>query len=529
MKARHSSPPAPGRAPAHQVPSGAIIQLADVEGKRLVEDSADVVIIGSGAAGATAARVLSEAGLDVIVIEEGSHIPTEAFRSDAYASFKHMWRDMGFQVAEGRAFTPVLQGRTVGGTTVINGAIIHRLPEPIYDAWAAESAVDRSFSYADLDRIFDQLDGELSVGTAPDGVFGENNRLMQIGVEGIGAQGNRIRRNVKGCDGTAHCNQGCPAARKQSMNVSYIPRALEHGARVYAQCRAETILIRDGRAAGVEGRFRDAVSRRAGPKFRVHARRAVFLCASAIQTPQLLQAHRLGRASGLVGQRLQAHPGSGVVGVFEQPVRISFGATQGYESTHFWHERMKFESVGMPLEFAAARLPGIGPELMQQLESFNHLAIWGVQVRAQAHGTVQRGLFGGTSIAYDMLDSDVDLLKLGVHRLIAMMFAAGAKQVLPGVHGLPDSISSLAEADALLTLPSDPRRFHCIAAHLFGTARLGLSKQSSVVNLNGEVHELPGLYVTDSSIFPTNIGVNPQHSICALSWLLSERLANRFV
>lgn len=512
-----------------EAPSGAIVQLADVESKALVEDSADVVIIGSGAAGATAARVLSEAGLDVILIEEGSHIPTEQLRSDAYSSFKHMWRDMGFQVAEGRAFTPVLQGRTVGGTTVINGAIIHRLPEPIYDNWAAENAVDRSFSYADLDRIFDQLDRELSVGTAPDAVFGENNRLMQLGVEGIGAKGNRIRRNVKACDGSAHCNQGCPAERKQSMNVSYIPRALAHGARIYAQCLAETILTKDGRAAGVEGRFRDAVSRRKGPNLRVHARRAVLLCASAIQTPQLLQASRIGRASGLVGQRLQTHPGTGVVGIFEQPVRLSFGATQGFETTHFWHERMKFESVGMPLEFAAARLPGIGPELMRELESFNHLAIWGVQVRAQAHGTVQRTLFGGTSINYDLLDSDVDLLKRGVYRLISMMFAAGAKQVLPGIHGLPDRISSVDEAEPLLRLPSDPRRFHCIAAHLFGTARMGLAKHQSVVNLNGEVHELPGLYVTDSSVFPTNIGVNPQHSICALSWLWSERLANRYV
>src|SRR5690606_33018435 len=107
--------------------------------------------------------------------------------------------------------------------------------------------VDKSFSYRQLTDIFDRLDRELSVGPAPDAVFGVNNQLMQLGVEAIGARGNRIQRNVKDCQGSAHCNQGCPTGRKQSMDVSYVPRALERGARLYAQCRAETILSKSGR------------------------------------------------------------------------------------------------------------------------------------------------------------------------------------------------------------------------------------------------------------------------------------------
>ncbi|MBX3181433.1 MAG: GMC family oxidoreductase [Polyangiaceae bacterium] len=499
--------------------------LRDVAERALVEDSADVIVIGSGAAGATSARVLSAAGLEVIVLEEGSVL--SAPRSDMYTSFKHHWRDMGLQAAEGRAFTPLLQGRVVGGTTVMNGAIIHRLPEPIYDGWAAEHAVNRSFSYAELERVFDALDRELMVGPAPDAVFGENNRLMQLGVERIGATGNRIQRSVSGCRGSAHCNQGCPTRRKQSMDVSFIPRALEAGARLYYQCRAERVRAKRSRAEAVEGRFVDPVTRARGPRFRFHARRAIVVCASAIQTPGLLAASGVGRRSRLLGERLQAHPGTGVVGVFDAPVKMSFGATQGYESKHFWHERMKFEAVGMPLEFAAARLPGIGPALMQELASFDHLAIWGVQIRAEAQGQVRRGLFGGTSVHYDLTDADVERLKLGVSRLIQMMFAAGAREVLPGVHGLPERISSPDQAAPLAALPSDPRRFHCIAAHLFGTAKLGLSPHSSVVDLQGQVHDSPGLYVMDSSIFPTNLGVNPQHSISALAWLLSERLAER--
>ncbi len=486
-------------------------------------DAADVVIIGSGAAGATAARVLSERGLDVIVLEEGGHVPTAERRSDMYSAFKASWRDMGFQAARGRAFTPVLQGSCVGGTTVINGAIIHRLPEAIHHVWQTQYGLGAALPYRRLAEIFDQLDAELQVGTAPAEVFGENNRLLQLGVERLGMRGNAIRRNVADCDGSAHCNQGCPRARKQSMEVSFLPAAVSQGARVYARAKATRILSRGGHASGVRIHVHGDPKRR----YDVVARRAVILAASAIQSPLLLSDSGVGRRSRLVGRRLQAHPGTGVVGVFDDPVDISSGATQGYESTHYWDERMKFEAVSMPLEFAAARLPSIGSALKRELSLFKHLAIWGVQVRAEAHGRVGRGLFGGKRIDYDLGDRDVETLKLGVLRLIELMFAAGAREVMPGVHGLPARISSLDDAAGLLGLSADPRRFHCIAAHLFGTAVMGPDPSSSVVGVDFQAHDLASLFVIDSSVFPTNLGVNPQHSICAVAWLASEQLADR--
>jgi choline dehydrogenase-like flavoprotein len=463
----------------------------------------------------------------VVVIEEGPHVPTEELRSDMYTGFKRVWREMGFQVAEGRAFTPILQGRCVGGTTAINGAIIHRLPEAIHHVWAEEHGLGEALPYPELERIFDRLDTELGVGTAPDAVFGNNNRLMEQAVRELGIGGNRIRRNVKDCQGSAHCNQGCPTGRRQSMNNSYVPRAIVAGARLYATCKVERILTAGGRAVGVAGRFADPVSGEMGPKLVARARHAVIIAASAIQTPLLLAENGIGKSSGLVGERLQAHPGSGVVGIFDEPVQMWSGATQGYETTHYWNERMKFETVGMPLEFGAARLPGVGPELMHQLGDYGHLAIWGVQVRAQAHGRVRRSFLGKTQIQYDMTDADIRVLKLGVRRLVEMMFAAGAREVLPGVHGLPERVRSVDAVEPIFGLPDDPRLFHCIAAHLFGTAVMGLGASSSVVGPDFQCHELAGLYVTDSSVFPTNMGVNPQHSICALSWLASERLAER--
>ncbi|MBU6162352.1 MAG: hypothetical protein KGO50_14645, partial [Myxococcales bacterium] len=60
--------------------------------------------------------------------------------------------------------------------------------------------------------------------------------------------------------------------------------------------------------------------------------------------------------------------------------------------------------------------------------------------------------------------------------------------------------------------------------HMFGTAVMSADPAKSVVNPMGECHDLPGCYVADSSIFPTNMGVNPAHTISAIAWLIAERL-----
>jgi choline dehydrogenase-like flavoprotein len=82
------------------------------------------------------------------------------------------------------------------------------------------------------------------------------------------------------------------------------------------------------------------------------------------------------------------------------------------------------------------------------------------------------------------------------------------------------------EMDALDGIDNNPNRYHGIASHMFGTAVMGADPARSVVGFDGQAHEMPGLYVMDSSTFPTNLGVNPQNSIIAWSWLTSEKLAN---
>jgi choline dehydrogenase-like flavoprotein len=181
----------------------------------------------------------------------------------------------------------------------------------------------------------------------------------------------------------------------------------------------------------------------------------------------------------------------------------------------------------MPVEIIAARMPAVGPALWRELQKLGHLAAWGVQVRARAHGRVRRDIFGVPRISYSMSAEDVATLKLAITRLAEMMFAAGAREVMPGVFGIPERVRSFDEMRAIADVPNDPRYFHCILSHLFGTATMGTDPRASVVAPDGQAHDLAGLYVADASVFPTNMGVNPQHSISAIAWLTAERIANQ--
>lgn len=492
---------------------------------RTVDDIADVVIVGSGAAGATAARVLAEAGLEVVVLEEGPAVPAAELRPDFHSGQARVWRDGGAQVARGRALMPLLQGVCVGGSTAINGAIIHRIPETILGGWLkADPGLAVTVDPERLGEIWDRMDEELGVGPAPPDVLGENNRLLGVGARALGVDAAPIRRNVIGCEGSARCLQGCPTARRQSMNISYIPRAVAHGARVYTCAWAQRVTLGRGRATGVVARLHRGHRGQWCGRLRVRARRAVLIAASAVHTPLLLLRSGLGRTSGLVGRRFQAHPGTAVLGVFDDPVRMWAGATQGYESLHWWDERMKIETLALPPELGAVRLPALGAPLIRRLAEYGHVAQWAVQVRALAMGSVVHGLGGRAVVRYDLTPADVRVLKLGVLRLCELLFAAGAREVLPGVHGLPPSVRSMDELAPLGELPDSPQLFHCIASHMFGTAVMASAPKMGVTSPTGELWDCPGAYVIDSSVFPSNLGVNPQHAIAGLAWRLAERL-----
>lgn len=488
-----------------------------------LQDEADFVIVGTGAGGATAARVLSEAGYSLALIEEGAYLKPEDRPRELVDAMALAVRGMATLATDSLQPMPLLQGKAVGGSTAINSGIIWRLPEDVRRDWVANWGLGAIASQAALDRAFDRIEDELMIGPTEASIAGENNLLMQQAAEKLGLPGHVIVRNSKACKGSQRCLQGCPNGARQSMDVSYVPRAIEKGARLHTRCHVERVVFEGTRAVGVLGYVTDESGQRAGT-FDVRARLGVIVAASAIWSPLLLA--KSGVRHPLLGERFSAHPGAAVVGRFDQPVHMGFGASQGYE-VPMRDRGFKLEALALPPDMLAARLPGAGRVWQERLSALGHYAQWGGNVRMEALGRVRSSWLDGVSVRYEPTARDLAKIREVLVLTGRMMFAAGATEVYPGVAGFPEVVRSEKEMLALESAPLLRPQVHLVASHLFGTACASSDPSKGVVGADLSVHGRQGLYVMDASVFPTNLGVNPQHSIMGLVMVAAEQLAER--
>jgi choline dehydrogenase-like flavoprotein len=185
---------------------------------------------------------------------------------------------------------------------------------------------------------------------------------------------------------------------------------------------------------------------------------------------------------------------------------------------------IKFEALGYDMSLVATRLKGVGRALSADIEDMAHQAHWGAAIRARSRGRV--GMFlGRPHVALTLSSSDMQLVRRGVSVLGQMMLAAGADYVEPGVHGCPQRISDRAEMERFETTgPTDPKSYMMAVTHMFGSCAMGSDPDRSVVRPDFRHHRIECLYVADSSVFPTNIGVNPQTSIIALATVCGRRV-----
>jgi choline dehydrogenase-like flavoprotein len=205
---------------------------------------------------------------------------------------------------------------------------------------------------------------------------------------------------------------------------------------------------------------------------------------------------------------------------------MGFGVTQAYE-VPLLDLGVKLESISMPPEMLAARLPGVGAEWQSRLDQLDRYAQWAAVTRMRALGQVRPSRLGGVRVRYEPLADDIQRLKQALALTVRMMFAAGATEVYPGVARLPDVLTCPDQADWITDPKVQRRDLHLVASHHFGTACAGSDPRRSVVDPRLQSHALPGLFVMDASVFPTNLGVNPQHSIMAVVFRAAEWLAEQ--
>ena len=141
--------------------------MTHIDGRQLrgvFEREADVVVVGSGPAGASAAREMARHGASVVVVETGRWVQPKEYLRGAWASMSDLYRAAGTSVVMGSAPIPYLQAKMVGGSSPINGAICWRMPRDVYDGWVhADPALGDGLPWDVLSDTTDELEERLGL------------------------------------------------------------------------------------------------------------------------------------------------------------------------------------------------------------------------------------------------------------------------------------------------------------------------------------------------------------------------------
>lgn len=478
----------------------------------------DVLVIGSGAGGATVADSLTAAGHDVVLVEEGPYIHHRTVPDSIPDGILKMWRAGGLTAGFGKPPISYVEGRCVGGGTEINSAIMQTVDDPILDDWARRFQID-DFS-ADVMRPYYQRAAQTISASFTQGDLGEASDMLLRGARALDWQAKPLERAQHHCVGTNLCTIGCPTGAKQSMSATAIPRALSRGMRLLAECRVKSIVL-DGRrvtrvlteARGHDGQMHKAEIR---PKH-------VFLCAGAIHTPALL------RRAGLthnIGNTLRMHPTVKILAHFDRDIDAHRSRLPLYAVTEFMPDQRIGGSIFQPGFFGMA----VAEDYQNRawlLPEWRRCGIYYAMARSQAKGTI-RTLPGCNEplVRYALAPNDWRNLGAGLSHAARLMFAAGATHVYPAVAG-HKGWTTPEDCDEFLEMPLPAARTNLMTIHLFSSCPPGRDEATSATDSFGRVHGVTNLTVADASIIPEAPGVNPQLTVIALAFRAAEAFLAR--
>ncbi|WP_426176344.1 GMC family oxidoreductase N-terminal domain-containing protein [Massilia sp. TWR1-2-2] len=509
-----------------------VIDGARLRAGRTIE--ADVVIVGSGAGGGVSAEMLAQAGLKVVIVEEGALKSSSDFKMREAEAYPALYQESGARKTRDKAIN-ILQGRTVGGSTTVNWTSSFRTPDATLAHWQRRFGL-ADYSSAALAPWFARMEARLGVApwlTPPN----ENNDLLQRGAARLGIATGAIRRNVKGCWNLGYCGMGCPTNAKQSMLVTTIPSALDHKATLITRMRAERLVFRGDAvdhlvcsALGADGLAPT------GHTVLLRARHFV-VAGGAINSPALLLRSRAPDPHGLLGRRTFLHPTAVSGAVFAQRVDGHAGAPQTIYSDHFLDSVPLGGAIGYKLEapplhplLLATTLAGFGQAHAQMMQQFPHVHALLALLRDGFHaesagGSVALQADGAPVLDYPVTPYVWDGVRRALLSMAEIQFAAGATSVQP-MHEMAANYTSWAAAkQGIAGLPYRSHVTRLVSAHVMGGCGMSPDPRLGVTGPDGRYHGVRNLSVHDGSLFPTSIGANPQLTIYAVTARLADALA----
>ncbi len=495
------------------------------------ELTAEICIVGSGSAGATAAWDLARAGRAVVVLEEGSDLTGTALTQRDAGMYDRLYMDRGGRATADLSVS-VLQGRVLGGGGVVNACDVVPIPEGVLRHWQRRRGL-ADWSPEALAPFQARALADLSASRPgwDDPLVNANNRLLRRGADALGWRGELMMHNRVGCAGIGSCLLGCPVDAKRNPRFVAVPGAVEAGARFLLRGRAVRIEGAGLAQKTVRVRRLDASGHREVGELAVRAP-VVILAANAVGSAELLLRSGIGNAH--VGRHLSLQPQLPVTALFDEEVRFFRGIPQSFAVTEF--ERLddeahgwwgyRIEAIAGTPGIVASLLPRLGPQGKAWMSRYAHFGAVLCLAPDEPRGRVEVERSGRLRIRYALDEEQRRRYREAARNAARMFLAAGAREVLvPAVP--PVSIRSEADLARIDAISLRPASAPLLSAHQQGGVRCAPSPRDGAADPDGQIHGTRDVYVFDSSGFPSSAASHTMAPIIAFAHHLAARLEAR--
>jgi choline dehydrogenase-like flavoprotein len=502
-----------------------------------IVETADVCIIGSGAAGAVLAKELVETGKRVVLLERGGYHEGKDMNQRDADMIPLLWKNSGFNFDDTLRIA-IAQGCCLGGSTIINDAVCFDIPTRVKEEWRSLGV---NFEEQEWSSHLDRVKNILHVSEVADDELNRNNKMLREGAKRLGLKDHRKNfRNCINCMQCGFCHLGCHYETKQNVLVTYIHQALEQAdsnMKVYCNCKVEKIDYSGDTVQGIEGDF---INIDGTKSFRIRVNsKILIISAGAIASTKILLLNGISQSTA--GKGLCLHPGIQVIGDFDYEIKGNQGIPMAYTVHDFGVTRntdesitnsnydgseFLLESIFLPLTQFSIALSGSGIwEHRRLIQRFNNYSMAGIVVRDGNLGNVSLTTTERASVMYEPGIKELKALAKGTEILANMWFALGATNVIIPHRGL-SSISVKEDIPKLMDkIINDSKNLLLGSAHPQSGNKIGNSVDDSVVDSDCKVHGFKNLFVCDASVFPTAVGVNPQITVMTVASIIASRIA----
>ncbi|KAJ7541205.1 hypothetical protein O6H91_10G050000 [Diphasiastrum complanatum] len=497
----------------------------------------DVVVVGSGSGGAVIAGALAQKGYSVLVVEKGKYFSERDLSLLEGPTIQSMYEGGGMMGTEDGGVN-ILAGSTLGGGSAVNWSASICTPRHVLREWAEDHGLS-FFASEDYQKAMQEVCKRLGVQAS---VREESfqNAVLRKGCEELGYHVANIPRNAGPDHACGFCGLGCKSGEKQATTKTWLVDAAAADAVILTGCRVEKVLYnslkdknkKPSRIEGIQASLSD------GSRLFIQAKSVVVACGS-LMTPILLQ--KSGLQNQNIGKFLHIHPTQMVWGYFPKESGPKGRCYEGTIMTAVSEAAANWESSGYgALLEVPALLPGgfaglmpwcSGADSKRRISRYSRTAHCIVLARDKGSGMVKVDKRGYPSIFYKLSPEDEESLKQGADKALRVLIAAGAQEI--GTHH-PDG-EELQIKGATITEIEDylwrvrsksltQVSMSLCSAHQMGSCRMGIDPSSSVVDPKGESWDVEGLFIGDTSVFPTASGVNPMITVQSIAFCTAKRV-----